>query len=122
LAERVQQGAPLVRLRGRLYQNEQGSRIGISFANERPEGDKWWMGLPDEHYDVIVLLCRQSDGAILDFLLPQEFLGPHWKLFSRGGPDQVEFHLERKGSNFMLRVPGRQFQSINRFQSNYECL
>ena len=122
LAERAHEGTPLVRLRGRLYQNGNGKRIGISFANERPEGGKWWMGLPDEEYDVIVLLCRSSEGEVLDFLFPREFLAPFWRFFSRGGPDQVEFHVEQRGSIYVLGIPGRPPQSVANSLARYEFL
>jgi len=109
-------------LRGRIYETSKRARVGIAYASEQAERpDKWWLGLRDEPYSVIVLLCQDGNGKLLDFVIPIQTLSPFWKVFSRHG-GQVEFHVERAGSNYALRVPGGRSVPMNSFLAEYKSL
>jgi len=97
---------PLRQVKHRLYQTPSGSSVGIAYASENQDKrpDKWWLGLPDQRYDVVVLLCEKADGTLLDFVLPRSFLGPAWPSLTRSG-GQVEFHVEQSGATFNFRTP-----------------
>jgi hypothetical protein len=98
---------PLRHVKNRLYQTPSGSSVGIASAteNEDKRPDRWWLGLPDQPYDVVVLLCEKSDGAVLDFVLPRSFLAPVWSGLTRSA-GQVEFHVEQSGATVNFRTPG----------------
>jgi hypothetical protein len=119
LSARRHDGILLSHVRGRLYENAKRARVGIASATELLRfPDKWWLGLPDGQYEVIVLLCKDSAGTVLDFVIPWKFLDPIWISFSRSSR-QVEFHVERRGSKYVLPIPGQQPQAIDHFMSNY---
>jgi len=98
---------PLRHVKNRLYRTPSGSSVGVAYAseNENKRPDKWWLGLPDEQYDVVVLLCEDGDGTILDFVLPRDFLLRFWSGLTRSG-GQVEFHVERSGATYNFRTAG----------------
>jgi hypothetical protein len=96
--------------------------VGVAYASEHADRpDKWWLGLRDEPYSVIVLLCEDQKGKVLDFVIPSQTFSPFWKSFSRHG-GQVEFHVERTGSNHALRVPGGSSVPINSSLGDYKPL
>jgi hypothetical protein len=112
----------LTHLGGRIYETSKRERVGIAYASEQANRpDKWWLGLRDEPYSVIVLLCRDGDGNLLDFVIPFQTLSAFWSVFSRHG-GQVEFHVERTGSNCALRVPGGRSVPINSLLAQYKPL
>ena len=105
-----------------IYQSATQRVVGIATATERPvRPDKFFLGLPDQHYDVAVLLCEAQSGKLLDFVLPRNFLETIWKLLSRSN-GQVKFHIEGNGGNFELRVPGSGFYPLNPYLSDYSPL
>jgi len=116
-------GISLLRLRGdRVFVSPDGEKIGIACATERPQGpDKWWLGLPDYKYKAIVLLCKDRLGKTHDFVVPWNFLEPLWKLFSRSG-EQVEFHVERQGTGYHIRIRGGGSRPLAPFASEIGCL
>jgi hypothetical protein len=74
---------------------------------------RWWLALTEERFkegDVLgaILLCRTSD-AMLDFALPAARLRPllpHLSLEPKRG--ERKLNVQRIGSRYVLRVPGRQ--------------
>jgi hypothetical protein len=109
-------------VKNRLYQTPSGSSVGIASAteNEDKRPDRWWLGLPDQSYDVVVLLCEKSDGVVLDFVLPRSFLAPVWSGLTRSG-GQVEFHVEQSGATVNFRTPGG-WLSITSYLGNHSVL
>jgi hypothetical protein len=120
LSARRSEGINLYGLRGkRLYQTETGKRAAICYASEDKRGDLWWMGLPDEHVDTLVAICRASSGEVFDFVLPHYFLAQaRFRKERRSG--QLEFHVKRSGPNFELtEAPGKH---INEYLHTYHLL
>ena len=102
------------------FETARGRRVAIPFANEqRP--DRWFLGISDEKYDVVVLLCQDSDGKLYDFVLPWGVLEKLWSRFSRSG-GQVKFNVSRSGGGWYLLVPGHDNQSLNKSLGAYASL
>ena len=100
-----------------------GYRIGISFANEGEPGGKWWLGLPEDGYDFLVLLCRTKDGRILDFIVPVREMGEDGLggILSRsGGQYKINVRSERDG--YFLLIPNRGRKSIGEYLGRSDLL
>jgi hypothetical protein len=108
-------GIRLFRVKGRIYEATSGRKVGIAYASE-VLADKWWMGLLDEEYDVVVLLCEPRSGDVLDFVLPTDFVRKAWPLLSRNGKSR-EMHVHRVGVNYELE-PGKGLGKINQYLSS----
>jgi hypothetical protein len=122
LSQRAKSGVLLTQVEGRVYETAKRARVGIAYAGEQANRpDKWWLGLRDQAYSVIVLLCRDGNGKLLDFVVPSQTLSPFWRIFSRHG-GSVEFHLERTGPNYALRVPGGRSVPMNSFLAEYKSI
>jgi len=112
-------GIRLYHTKGRIYETPSGRRVGIAYASEVVP-QKWWMGLLDEPYDVVVLLCESRSGEVIDFVLPPTFVRKVWPLFSRNGK-QREMHVQQSGVNYELE-PGKGLEKINQYRSNFREL
>ena len=100
-----------------VFETSKGHRVAILFSNEqRP--DRWFLGMSDEKYDAVVLLCHAKDGTLFDLVLPGDFLEKFWKAFSRSG-GQVKLNVSRKGKAWWLVIPGYEPQAIGSFLGNY---
>lgn len=90
-----------------------------SAANELAERPgKWFLGLPDESTDVVVLLCRALDRSMHDLVLPLADLGDLWERLSRSR-GEVKFHVEQKGREFYLAVPRGESLVVTKYKANY---
>lgn len=116
----VDRGYRLIPLGKTVFETNKGNKVAIPFANEqRP--DRWFLGISDERYDVVVLLCQEKDGNLFDFIVPRDFLEKFWRAFSRSG-GQVKLNVSRHGKIWHLIVPGFEPQSIGSFLGNYRPL
>jgi hypothetical protein len=81
------------------------------------------MGLPNERYDVIVLLCKTSLGEILDFILPPDFVNRVWGrlTLSKKQSEQREWHVVRSGPNYEME-PKKKLGQITMFLSRRDPL
>lgn len=112
-------GIRLSHTKGRIYETASGRRVGIAYASEViPQ--KWWMGLLDERYDVVVLLCESRSGKVIDFVLPPGLVHKAWPLLSRNGK-QREIHVLQAGVNYELE-PGKGLGKINEYRWNVKEL
>jgi len=110
-------GYRLIPLGKTVFESNRGHKVAIPFANEqRP--DRWFLGISDEKYDVVVLLCQEKDGGLFDFIVPTGFLEKFWKAFSRSG-GQVKLNVSRQGKIWQLVVPGYEPQAISSFLKSY---
>lgn len=100
-----------------VFETNKGHRVAIPFANEqRP--DRWFLGISDEKYDAVVLLCQEKEGSLFDFVIPRDFLEKFWKAFSRSG-GQVKLNVSRNGKAWCLVVPGHETQAVGSFLGAY---
>lgn len=114
-------GLSLRHIKNREYKTKKDLAVGIAVANELPKlPDRWWLGLPDEERDYVVLLCRDLRRQLFDFVLPWSFLEPIWKLLTRT-KGAVEFHVERRGATISFRT-SQGWLPINQYVSKFDGL
>jgi len=117
----LNKGINLSRVKGRTYQTSSGKRVAIAYASETLP-NTWWMGLPDEQYDVVILLCETSSGETLDFILPPNFLSRVWgQLTLASNKKHREWHVVRSGPNYELD-PKRRLGQITSYLSRLDPL
>lgn len=94
---------------GKRYYTEAGQSLSIAFANEldrRPQLiNKWFLGLKDEPTDITVLLCKDLEGNLHDFILPVKEIKRTWIALQRSKSGQVLFHIRRDTEGFLLLNP-----------------
>jgi hypothetical protein len=95
------------------FRTEKGKVLAVPSASETARGSdrRWWLGLPDEYFDFIVLLCQDDDGSVHDFVLPRFFFSAlwkddlHWERMSSGW--RVQFDVRRRANEYGLKLRGR---------------
>jgi hypothetical protein len=108
---------------GTRYRTAHQASVGVAFANEivgRPW--PWFLGLPDEPTDIVVLLCKTPDQQIYDIVLPMAELDDTWNRLSRSGNGQVKFHVKKEGDRLLLSIPGSTPLTITQYKGNYRPL
>lgn len=94
-----------------IFRTETGKVVGIPYSTARPCNKGWFMGLPNEYFDFIILLCQGIANAPLDFVLPRSFFSPLWNddlywQYQSGGW-QVKFDVRQRDDEFDLKLKGR---------------
>jgi hypothetical protein len=112
-------GINLSRLKGRTFRTSSGKQVGVAYASE-VLANKWWMGLPDDQYDVVILLCETSSGETLDFVLPPNFVNRVWGRLTSSNR-QKEWHVVRSGPNYELD-PKKRLGQITAYLSKLDPL
>jgi hypothetical protein len=102
---KAQLGEHLHRITETLYRTPAGLTRGIAYASEsakRPE--KWFLGLPHDQFQEVVLICESLDGSAVQIHLPKSFMdkcGKHFS-FAHG---QTLFNIIRSGGKFIISIP-----------------
>jgi tryptophanyl-tRNA synthetase len=113
----------------RRFLTESRKRVGLASTHENPP-DHWQFRPLDRTNEILVLLgLSQKDFKLVTFVLPQKILQPNWKKFRRGPRLQedkkgqvVILDIYRRGSEFLLDVPGEAPLTVTEFRENYEPL
>jgi hypothetical protein len=106
-----------------IYQTQSGKTVAIPYATELTNlPDRWWLGLPDEHFHFIVLLCETRSDELLDFVLPSHFVSEIWNSLSRDSKLHVKLNVFRAGADFDLRLKDGVTKKIRRFLGGGEVL
>ncbi len=109
---------------GRRYQTTSGQSVGVAFGNEHPKyGWPWFLGLPDEPTDIVVLLCKSREGNLHDIVLPVSFLPGGWRVLSRSSSG-VKFSVKKDAGTgrFLLQVPKDSPLDVSMYIGNYDSL
>ena len=119
-------GIQLKQLDSKKYQTTNGHLVGITYAKELANRPSFWfLGLSDESFDCVILLCESSDASgaeIAAFLFPAEFVKQIWKALSRS-KGQVKFHVTRTAyMSFELHLPGARVFNISHFLNAVQSL
>ncbi len=88
--------------KGVVYRTGSGRRVGIAVATER-QPNRWFLGLPIGGFDDAVLLCDRGKETAAEIFLSRSFLEEHALSRSK---DQIKFNIARRGSTFVVQVPG----------------
>lgn len=114
----------LDRDRGVSYWTAARRSVGIATATERIP-NRWFLGLPDQKFDSVVLIC-EHDGRDLEFVLPTECVERIWPRLSREERNgHVKFHVERPEGligQFELRILGGEAVDVTPYLGNFEPL
>jgi hypothetical protein len=116
-------GILLERVATKKYRTAKGLTIGISYARElETRGASWFMGLADEHFDCIILLCETADeNEIRAFVLPPDLVKRVWRALSRSR-GQVKLHVTQTGAAYELQLPGHHRVTINQYLNALQIL
>ena len=115
-----QQGYALHAIRETQFETPSGNRVGIAFATER-KPNCWFLGLPDNNYSAIILLCKHNNNELLDFFVSGQTLqGFQSRLVASGG--QLKFNVRKSGGNYTLLVPGANGVGLNKARGNTSVL
>ena len=113
-------GIYLENIRGSIYQAKSGHKVGIAVATER-NPDRWFLGLPSKGFDAAVLLCKPDSGDVIEICLPKTFFYEYGDKMSKSS-GQMKFNIVRRGSGFVILVPGTDGISVSKFLRDYSAL
>jgi hypothetical protein len=102
---KIQSGEHLHRITETLYRTPTGSIRGIAYASEsakRPE--KWFLGLPQDQFQEVVLICESLDGSAVQIYLPKNFIDKYGKHFSFAH-GQTLFNVNRNAGKYIISIP-----------------
>lgn len=120
LQKASEEGIYLENIRGSIYQAQSGHKVGIAVATER-KPDRWFLGLPLKGFDAAVLLCKPDSGDTIEICLPKNFFDEYGEKMSESS-GQMKFNVARRGSGYVILVPGTDGISVSKFLGDYSLL
>lgn len=115
-------GIKIKHFKGAIYKTEIGRIVGIASATEfKWKKGYWFLGLPAQNYDLLVLLCETIDGKLLSFIFSSEFLKENSPNFILSGGN-YKFHIFMKNGKYYTKFPDTGWLDVNRFLDNIEVL
>ncbi len=109
---------------GKRYQTTRGQSVGVAFANECPKYNwPWFLGLPDEPTDIVVLLCKSLKGNLHDIVLPVSLLPGGWEVLSKS-KSGVKFNVKKDtgAGRFLLQIPKHSPLDVSMYIGDYAPL
>lgn len=117
LANLKRKGVTLKPYRGVIYKNERNDGlVGIAYSSDN--GNSWFLGLPDQDYDSVVLLCEKDGNKFDAIILPKDFYSDHAKTLSRS-KGHVKFNLRKTLNEIHLYTRSGSLK-ISTFVNNYK--
>jgi len=114
-------GLNAMKIKGVRYKVNNKNSIGVAFANEI-NPNRWFLGLPPEKFDTIVLLCEMANGQVLSFVFSSEFFHKHKNNFSSDQAGQIKFNVTKRNSQYYLTIPQIGNENITSFLNNFANL
>lgn len=115
LADAQKYNIHLQQLKGRIYQNVSEDKVGIASASLLNE--KWFLGLKDVGYDIIVLLCEKENGEVLNFILGKDLVNKIYSGLSRDQKGQVKFNVSYRYGYYFLDGNYKLDSTINNYDN-----
>ncbi len=100
---------------------EQGERVGVAYSSEHSPG-RWWLGIKNDSYKAIVLICERDSGGLARLVLPGEFWDNHVKNLKENKNGRSMIHiLYQRGVYHWVETSGEKF-TLNNFVDAYQFL
>ena len=82
----------------------------------------WFLGIRDENYDNVILVCEMEDGEINGVIPELDFFKKHFKFFSRDTKGQIKFNLGFSNNNIQWIIPNSDLINVNSYINNFDNL
>ncbi|HEY3359375.1 MAG TPA: hypothetical protein VGQ83_39360 [Polyangia bacterium] len=98
--------------RGAWARTAAGDWVVLPAVTDSAKPGSWWFGFDEEALDArsalgAILLCRTTDGDLVDFGLPASLLrGLAPRLVTKRGTSHRQFNVERRGSRYEIVAKG----------------
>jgi len=107
---------------GRIYQSSKNKQVGVVIGKEVVQKpNKWLLTLPDQNYDVVVLLCETLCDEIIDFILPVEDID-FIRKEQKKNYKLVKFNIIRENGIFFLVNRRSRIFHLNDYIAKYDYL
>ena len=108
-------------MKGVRYKVNNRNSIGIAYSSENRK-NRWFLGLPHENIDTIVLLCERKNSQILSFVFSKDFYDKIKNLMSTDDNGQSKYNINLRNGEYQLMIPHRGHEKINIFLDNFDSL
>ncbi|MGC1374183.1 MAG: aspartate--tRNA ligase [Candidatus Sulfotelmatobacter sp.] len=93
----------LERVKDGVYRTDTGSGVAVTGTSGAYK-KSWALGIRDWNFDVLVLLCRQHSGSVLDFVIPRGALGSDIsKWVDPDDKRRLKFKIRKTEEEFLLK-------------------
>jgi hypothetical protein len=107
-----------------VFCNGKGKSIGIASAKENPtKADNWFLGLPPENYQTVVLLCGNSKNPeCISIILSPFFYEKVRGSLSVDQKGQLKFNVEKNQKRFFLKTANGKHWDVSSSVGNFQNL
>jgi tryptophanyl-tRNA synthetase len=109
---------------GNVYITKHNKRAYVTASLATEEAGKWAFTAKPKSYDLLSLLCWDSDRVMRVFVVPQKVYVADWTTAKRAAKkDDIAFTVDRDGERYLLRI-GTEGSSIDvsEYLSSYDLL
>jgi hypothetical protein len=113
-------GINLTHNKGNNYRTQHNKLIGIAYASE-VNPNRWFLGLPDEEYDLIVLMCERNQDSNITmnyFTIPRPLYDRYRNSLSIS-KGQRKYNIIYRRDNYYMIVPDEEPISMANHLNNY---
>jgi hypothetical protein len=100
---------------------EGGERVGVAYSSEHQPG-RWWLGIKNDNYKAIVLICERDSGGIVRLVLSGDFWDSHVENLKENKNGRSMIHiLYKRGVYHWMEANGKEV-ALDSFVDAYHFL
>jgi hypothetical protein len=100
---------------------EKGERVGVAYSSEHLPG-RWWLGIKNDNYKAILLICERDTGGIVRLVLPGDFWDSHVENLKENKNGRSMIHiLYKSGVYHWMEANGKKI-TLDSFVDAYNFL
>src|SRR4030042_3807435 len=116
-----EQGIRLNFSKDSILLTERGERVGGAYSSEHQPG-RWWLGIKNDNYKAIVLICERDSGGIVRLVLTGDFWVTHVKSIKENKNGRSMIHiLYQRGVYHWIEANGKKI-ALDSFVDAYHFL
>jgi hypothetical protein len=115
------QGIPLNLSKDSILLTEKGERVGVAYSSEHSPG-RWWLGIKNDNYRAIVLICEKDTRGIVRLVIPGKFWDSHVENLKENKNGRSMIHiLYQRGVYYWVDRSGEKI-TLNNFVDAYQFI
>jgi len=111
-------GIALKLIKDSIIETERREHVGVAYSSEHTPG-RWWLGIKNDRYKAIVLICERDNGELVRFILDRDFWDKNVKKLKENRQGRSMIHIIYQRGVYYFDVSGERI-SINNFINAYK--
>jgi len=114
-------GITLRMSRDSLLLTDDGQQVGIAYSTEHLP-NRWWLGIKDDDYKAVVLICQNGSGRNINLILSKDFWSNHVESLTKNSKGRTMIHIIYHKGSYNLVEGNGEYVPLDSFVEAYDLI